>query len=469
MRSYPGVYRRGQAWWIDYRDQFGRRHREPVGGNHQQAVRARAMRLAEIEAGKFGLRRSGKPPTLREFLDRHWKPDAIHLKPATLEGYEKLLRNHLLPAFGDLPLTAINRATVRRFIATKSREQRHSYSKQNPNPNRPFRAQKSIKNMVALLSALLESAASDYGLIESTPLRGILRRKYFPTDAHQSRDRRVRFLEPEQFRQAVLWLAERVPTVAEMVIVAALAGLRWGELVGLRVEEDIDFRRNKIRVSRALYRRVPQTPKTSRSVGDIDMCPTVRRIFQKIADARPTGWAFSSNDTPIGNGTWIKRQWRKAQVAVGVTRPISWHDLRHEFVCLLIAAGRHPKYIAKQARHHSAGFTLDRYGDLFETMPESHVEWWDDLLWPSEARTVLDTIWAQKNETRAEARVPSESQLVGEGGFEPPTSASRTLRAKPSCATPRGRHSTTRCIGQQHDPVTARAWAQPSAPARGLA
>ena len=28
-------------------------------------------------------------------------------------------------------------------------------------------------------------------------------------------------------------------------------------------------------------------------------------------------------------------------------------------------------------------------------------------------------------------------KLVGERGFEPPTSASRTLRAKPDCATPR--------------------------------
>src|SRR3972149_5073851 len=200
------------------------------------------MRLAGSEAGKFGLRRSGKPLTLREFLDRHWKPAAIHLKPATLEGYEKLLRNHVLPAVGDLPLTAINRATVRRFIATKSREQRHSYSKQNPNPNRPFRAQKSIKNMVALLSALLESAASDYGLIEGKPLRGILRRKYFPTDTHQSRARRARFLEPEQFRQAVLWLAERVPTVAGMVIVAALAGLRGGGLGGVRGGGALDVR-----------------------------------------------------------------------------------------------------------------------------------------------------------------------------------------------------------------------------------
>ncbi len=31
---------------------------------------------------------------------------------------------------------------------------------------------------------------------------------------------------------------------------------------------------------------------------------------------------------------------------------------------LLIAAGRDPKYIAQQAGHHSAGFTLDRYGHL---------------------------------------------------------------------------------------------------------
>ena len=48
----------------------------------------------------------------------------------------------------------------------------------------------------------------------------------------------------------------------------------------------------------------------------------------------------------------------------------------------MIAAGKHPKYIAAQAGHSSAGFTLDRYGSLFETLPISPVEWWDDLIWP---------------------------------------------------------------------------------------
>lgn len=65
-------------------------------------------------------------------------------------------------------------------------------------------------------------------------------------------------------------------------------------------------------------------------------------------------------------------------IRAGIRRPISWHDLRHEFVCLLIATGRHPEYIAKQARHASAGFTLDGYGDL-ETIPVTALEWVDLL------------------------------------------------------------------------------------------
>lgn len=146
------------------------------------------------------------------------------------------------------------------------------------------------------------------------------------------------------------YLAAIQPRVAEMVLIAALSGLRWGELVALRKPEDVDSRRNKIRIARSLYRRIPKTPKTEWSVGDVDVSPTVRRILQAV---HREGYVFSADgQTPIGSSTWIKRQWRKAQVAVGIRRPIPWRDLRHEFVTLLIAAGKHPKYIAKQARHH---------------------------------------------------------------------------------------------------------------------
>ena len=72
-----------------------------------------------------------------------------------------------------------------------------------------------------------------------------------------------------------------------------------------------------------------------------------------------------------------------AQVRAGIRQPIRWHDLRHQFVSLLIAAGKHPLYIAEQAGHADPGFTLKRYGHLFKTIKMTPVEWPEDLLWPS--------------------------------------------------------------------------------------
>ena len=137
-------------------------------------------------------------------------------------------------------------------------------------------------------------------------------------------------------------------------------------------------------MTRALYRRSPQTSKTEMSIRSIDLCPTARRILQAVAKQRSAGLVFSPDGVAsIGDGSWIKRQWRAAQCRAGVKVPITWHDLRHEFVSLLIWSGKHPKYIAQQAGHSSAGFTLDRYCTLFETLPITPVEWWGDLLWPS--------------------------------------------------------------------------------------
>ncbi len=331
----------------------------------------------------------------------------IGLKPSTRRGYETALHHHLLPHFGDWPLPAINRAAVKAFIATKAQQLRASYSRRNPNPNRPTLSQKTILNLVALLSAILEAAAADYELLPTNPLRGILRRKHFPTDALRPRDRRVHVLEPEAFKDAVTQLR---PPALQLVLVATLAGLRWGEEVALRIE-DIDFRRNALRVTRALYKRVPQTPKTAQSVRDVDMSPTVRRILQALP--RQEGLVFSPDGrTPIGDGSWLKRQWRQAQLRAGIRQPIRWHDLRHEFVSLLIAAGKSPKYIAEQAGHASAGFTLDRYGHLFNTVTPTPVEWPEDLLWPAGCDQIVPKVgatWQRKAGEREFAQV-TESQ-----------------------------------------------------------
>jgi len=263
---------------------------------------------------------------------------------------------------------------------------------------------KTIKNAIALLSSILEAAAADYELLDGNPLRGMLRRTQFPS-SHRQIKPRVRILELDDFQKALNFLD---PRAREMVLVAALTGLRWGELIALRIHEDVDFRRNKLRITRSLYRRTPQTPKTAQSVREVDMCPTVRRILERIPWTE--GLVFSPDGkAAIGDGSWLKRQWRDAQLRAGVV-PITWHDLRHQFVSLLIAADKHPKYIATQAGHGSAGFTLDRYGHLLEGATAEPVEWIDDFLGGWEQIKVLLSEGNRRKARRSLAIVQSDLQ-----------------------------------------------------------
>ncbi|MGH2360644.1 MAG: tyrosine-type recombinase/integrase [bacterium] len=411
---------RGNRYEVTWFDPHGRRRRILLPPTFTKDA---AMRVYSKHLDESGRVTHGLPPktpiTFGEFVGEKWRKEvAIGLKPSTLRTYDGVLTHHLLPAFGDLPLRTITRATVKAFIAEKATQQRWDYTNgHRPRSDRPLLSRKTILNMVAVLSAMMETATVDYELLSANPLRGILRRRHFPTAAFRPHDSRPPILEPDDFKAALAELASRPRRI---VVFAALTGLRWGELVGLRME-DVDFRRNRLRITRSLYRRVALTPKEERSERDVDMMPTVRRILEAVPWTE--GYVFSEDGkTPIGDGSWIKREWRKAQERAGMRHPVRWHDLRHQFVSLLIAAGKHPKYVAAQAGHSSAGFTLDRYGHLFDTLPITPVEWPEDLLWPGGLpgeleRVLMDLRTRQtigrKADDRVDAVLASTPDAVG--------------------------------------------------------
>ncbi len=79
----------------------------------------------------------------------------------------------------------------------------------------------------------------------------------------------------------------------------------------------------------------------------------------------------------------------------------------------LIAIGKVPKYGAEQAGHASAGFTLDRYGHLFEIVTSAPVEWPEDLLWPAECDQIVPmegTIGQNQAGEQRESRKPQVPQ-----------------------------------------------------------
>jgi integrase len=307
------------------------------------ARKVRAQRILETENRRHGFRYRKPLPTLAEFLQRWREEVAIGRATSTRRGYETALQHHLLPAFGSTPLDEITKTTVRTFMTKKGEEQRWDYTLgKRPNPDRPTLSEKPVRNMAAVLHTILASAVEDFELLDRNPLDGVLRqrrRRRFPTRRRPRTKPKVHIIEPDDFKRAL----EAIPRddTRRMVLMAALSGLRWGEQVALRVE-DINWRRNRIVVSRALYRRIPGAPKTEGSECEVPICPTVRRILQLTPWKQ--GYIFSRDGvTSIGDGSWIKRCWREAQQVAGIAQPVSWHELRHFFVSMLIAAGKHPK------------------------------------------------------------------------------------------------------------------------------
>ena len=74
--------------------------------------------------------------------------------------------------------------------------------------------------------------------------------------------------------------------------------------------------------------------------------------------------------------------WRPATKAAGLLG-LKFHELRHTFVALWVAAGADPKEVSVRAGHSSVAFTLDRYGHLYQDAEDDIPERLDALLFAS--------------------------------------------------------------------------------------
>ena len=76
----------------------------------------------------------------------------------------------------------------------------------------------------------------------------------------------------------------------------------------------------------------------------------------------------------------FRRYWWQPAVARAGPEGLRFHDLRHTFVALWVAAGANVKEVSVRAGHSSVAFTLDRYGHLYEDQSDALAERLDDLL-----------------------------------------------------------------------------------------
>ena len=148
---------------------------------------------------------------------------------------------------------------------------------------------------------------------------------------------------------------------AEMVRVAAYAGLRQGELLALRWR-DVDFAGSALTIARAMSAGVESSTKSGR-VRRVPLADQAAAALDQMSRREhftsPDDLVFCNVFGRPLDGSALRRRYKRAQVAAGA-RPLRFHDLRHTFGSLLAARGVDVVTIQK-AMGHSALSTTSRY------------------------------------------------------------------------------------------------------------
>jgi integrase len=285
-------------------------------------------------------------------------------KPAVVRGYEADLRRYVLPDLGAHRLAALRRSDLQALVDRLVKAGR-SASK--------------IHNVVMPVGVLCRHAIErDEILINpSTNLR-------LPV----ANGRRERVAAPQEAAELIEALAEEQGC---LWWTAALAGIRRGELRGLRWS-DVDLGENVIAVSRSWDEKEgPVAPKSRKGTRRVPIPASLRKhlLEQKMRTGRDGedlvfGAAADRPFTP----THIRKQALAAWEAVNVKRrseeqaelrPIGLHELRHSYVSLMHDAGFSLERIGDYVGHSSAYMT-DAYRHLLEGHEAEAAERFEDYL-----------------------------------------------------------------------------------------
>jgi len=310
-----------------------------------EATRWEADQRRHLMDGDFVSPAAGRM-TVRELAAEYETARSGAVAERSWESDESALRVHIVPAFGDLPLSSLTSVQVESFLLNiaKSRSVRTA-----------ARVRTTLRGL--LLHAvktrrLRVSPAEGVPLPRTDTRAGVVVAEVNP------------FTLPELLSVVQEQTSHDV-RYAQVTLVLGLTGLRMGELRGLRARDVVVVPYPALVVRRSL----PQSARTGRVIernttksGRTRMVPLsdlARPVIEKWATGLdPEGLVF-----PAPGGGYLRAQnWRRQVHWTETGRGRRPHDLRHTAATLWIGAGVDIKTVSAWLGHSTAKLTLDTYG-----------------------------------------------------------------------------------------------------------
>jgi integrase len=354
------IYRRKDGYWVG---QYG--IQTPKGiktryiyGKRREDVREKLAKAIANRDG--GLVYDAGNMTVGEYLDR-WLNDSMRntVRRRTWERYEQFVRVHLTPGLGKIKVAKLTPAHVRGLY----RDRLDSGL-----------APRTVLHIHRAFSKALKQAVPD-GLIPRNPAA--------PVKSPQPRQEEIRPLNREQVR--ALFEAASGNRLEALYVVAVTAGLRRGELQGLKWD-DLDLEAGMLQVRRTLSepkggyifeapksgkgRSIRLTRKATLALREHRKRQLEERI-QKAGLWQEQGLVFPSGvGTPLSGGN-LNRTFKATLQRAGLPKSTRFHDLRHTCATLLLKQGVNPKFVQELLGHADISLTLNVYSHVLPDMGDA--------------------------------------------------------------------------------------------------
>ncbi len=241
------------------------------------------------------------------------------------------LDRRILPAFGDVPVSAITRGDLLAFRAdtmkVTSRKKQETLSASRTN------------HVMGVVRMVLEHAADQHDFV--SPYRNIKPLRSKKPDIHPfSLDEVGRILDAVR--------ADYRPYLT----LRFYTGLRSGEANGLEWQH-IDFDNDLIHVRQQLVKDQVIPTKTDGSNRDVPMIPVVRQalLAQREMTAGDSKWVFTAPEGgPLNLKNFTNRVWHPLLRHLGLD-PRRPYQTRHTAATLMLAAGENPEWVAHVLGH----------------------------------------------------------------------------------------------------------------------
>lgn len=317
-----------------------RRQRSKVFGRLKDA-KAYANRVEGAKLDGAYVDPAAGKVTFRQQVDR-WSAMQVW-REQTGDTYDRLFAR-VLPVIGDRPLSSLRPSDMQalvRYLADSGL------------------GPASVEATYRAVAAVLKAAVIDR-VIPTSPAVGVRLPK---VERPQ-----VEPLEVDQVRA----LADAMPKrLRAAVLFAAGSGLRIGEVAGLTVDR-VNFLRKTVKVDRQLI--TPQhgpprfgPPKTTSSNRIVPVADVVIETLSAHLAEFPAvdGFVFSTSQGLPWRRMSFADHVRSARRRAGLPEWVTFHDLRHHYASVLIAAGCSIKAVQSALGHKNASETLDTYSHLW--------------------------------------------------------------------------------------------------------